>query len=136
MEDNMTNDIISTLKSDHAEILTLINAFKKGTGFQDSGWRDDLFKAKDLITKHLSLEDNTLYPAMRQNKSTEMIANAYHDEMTGITKQIFDFIDKYKEEHSGTHFSIDYAALTTALKKRIEAEETELFPKYAELVKG
>lgn len=116
--------LVDELKQEHREILELLNAFKKGRGFEASSWRNDLFRARSLFLSHLAKEDAELYPALAGNAT----AAGFAEEMKRISGQVTAFLDKYRESHDGPEFSRDYADLMTVLQKRIQSEETVLFP--------
>ena len=42
------------LTKEHAEILELLGAAKKGRGFEDTRWRDNFFAARKLFAAHLA----------------------------------------------------------------------------------
>ena len=127
-------NIVDTLTREHREILELVNAFKKGRGFQDSQWRDNLFAAKKLFLHHLHEEDTVLYPALveaaKSDPELSELVKTYVSEMEPISAKVISFLDRYSAEHSGPSFSGDYAELVNLLEKRISSEEEVLFAKY------
>ena len=56
-----------------------------------------LRKLKAVLTKHLKLEDVSLYPKLNQaeNKKAKETAKKFSDEMLEISKVVFDFFDRY-----------------------------------------
>ena len=129
-------NIVETLTREHREILGLVNAFKKGKGFEDAAWREKLFAAKKLFIHHLEQEDTVLYPALREAGKADAelgeIVNRYISEMERISTKVISFLDRYAVEQGGPSFSRDYAEIVSLLEKRIVSEEQVLFVKYRE----
>ena len=127
-------NIVETLTREHREILGLVNAFKKGKGFEDAAWREKLFAAKKLFIHHLEQEDTVLYPALREAGKADAelgeIVNRYISEMERISTKVISFLDRYAVEQGGPSFSRDYAELVSLLEKRISSEEKTLFERY------
>ena len=127
-------NIVETLTREHREILELVNAFKKGKGFEDAAWREKLFAAKKLFIHHLEQEDTVLYPALREAGKADAelgeIVNRYISEMERISTKVISFLDRYAVEQGGPSFSMDYAELVSLLEKRISSEEQVLFVRY------
>ena len=127
-------NIIETLTREHREIIDLLNAFKKGKGFENAEWREKLFAAKKLFLRHLNDEDTVLYPALREagksDAEIKKLAERYSDEMRTISSKVIAFIDRYAVEQGGPSFSRDYAEIVTLLEKRVRSEEEALFPAY------
>ena len=127
-------NIVETLTREHREILELVNAFKKGKGFEDTAWREKLFAAKKLFLHHLEEEDSVLYPALREAGKSDPeiadIAERYIAEMEKISSKVISFLDRYAVEQGGPSFSRDYAELVNLLEKRISSEEQVLFERY------
>ncbi|MGL4370675.1 MAG: hemerythrin domain-containing protein [Spirochaetota bacterium] len=130
-------NLIETLKQEHCEILSLVNAFKKGQGFPSKKWREALFSAKKLFIEHLEKEDDILYPALRKtgisDKATSEMTEKFISEMKDISRTVISFLDRYAVEQSGPDFSRDYANIVSVLEKRISEEESVLFEKYRQL---
>lgn len=127
-------NIVETLTREHREILELVNAFKKGKGFEDAVWREKLFAAKKLFLHHLGEEDTVLYPALREAAKSDPelaeVVSRYVAEMEGISVKVISFLDRYAVEMGGPSFSRDYAEIVALLEKRIASEELVLFEKY------
>ena len=127
-------NIVETLTREHREILELINAFKKGKGFENAAWREKLFAAKKLFLHHLEEEDSVLYPALREAGKSDpelgALVNGYIAGMEEISSRVISFLDRYAVEQGGPSFSRDYAEIVSLLEKRIASEEEVLFVKY------
>lgn len=118
-------NLVAELKKEHAEILDILNAFKKGRGFDSQEWRDNLFRAKKKFLDHLAREDSELYPLIEKNGGEN--GRIFAEEMKQISDEVIRFLDKYRETHDGPGFSRDYAGLMNVLEKRIRAEEEILY---------
>lgn len=83
---------------------------------------------------HLGMEDTVLYPAMLANPATKATAEKFKSEMGGI-KTVFDgYLKKYPTpaaiSANAAGFVADTKGLFDALGKRVQRENTELYPAF------
>jgi hemerythrin-like domain-containing protein len=90
---------------------------------------------RDEFTNHLDLENNIFYPALigsmeREGKATETL-HEFIAEMKNIEKDIYLFLEKYKDERSiGEYFSSmrgDLAEVVKILDIRLSSEESGVY---------
>jgi hemerythrin-like domain-containing protein len=86
------------------------------------------------LTMHLAMEDKVLYPQMLQHPKHEIqkLARAYSKEMGGITDAFTAYLARWPSpetiQHAAAEFVRETNAIFKALRKRIEKEDSELYP--------
>lgn len=99
-----------------------------------------LGRLKGLLSVHLKLEDDNLYPAMLRHPSDLIRAKAtkYQREMGSLAGAFTDFYVTWTEpgaiEARPAFFQAEWRAVLQALKARIEAEESDLYQAVDEYV--
>ena len=94
-----------------------------------------LHKFKDLFGGHLIKENVSLYTYLRhsiEDTDTSEIVNGMKSEMYGIGKEVNSFLRHYTNEHAEIDkaFIEKLEGLGSALVRRIENEESHLYPVY------
>lgn len=93
-----------------------------------------LARLTGILRIHLALEDEILYPALRNSPDPQIaaIGQRYWDEMGGLADTFLDFIDRWKRADAllanQERFRSESAAVFKALEKRIEREHHEVYP--------
>jgi hemerythrin-like domain-containing protein len=128
------DNFIAELKSEHKELLEMLEGFKKGQGITAPGWKEKLFAAKNLFLKHLKEEDEKLYPALlkvsEKDELLNKIVTRFTQEMKKVSEKTILFLEKYASVSQGSDFIKDFAQLEILLKSRIEQEEKVLYEEY------
>lgn len=125
--------LVRQMKKQHQHLLDGLRDVQS-LGVTTPGAKDKLFKIKELLLTHVKLEDELLYPGLRASADPEAqrLAELFESEMEDISKDAIAFFEKYVEADHGTSFSRDIAHLILGIRKRIEAEESLLYPAYEE----
>ena len=125
--------LIEELKKEHAEIINTLNDVKK-LGILSKEGQDKLRTVEASLLAHLEIEDDQMYPALRneaeQNKDLKNTLDLFAMDMDDVSKVVVDFFDKYTEEFSGEELQKDFENLYSALSKRISNEEDSLYQEY------
>lgn len=126
-------------REQHVELLAL--AKEIAPLLNSAGMERDAEKVRHLLSQlagklniHLAMEDNSLYPELLRHANPEIQskAKAFVDEMGGIKKAFGEYLAKYPSapaiQASAEGFAKDTQALFAVLGKRIEAEDSVLYP--------
>jgi hypothetical protein len=131
--------LIEELKKEHSEILDALNEIKK-LGIPSKEGQDKLMSLEVGLLAHLEMEDDQLYPALRNeaehNNSIKDTLDLFAIDMENVSKIVREFFEKYSEGFSGIdlkELSEDFENLLTALTKRIDNEEESLYEEYETL---
>ena len=127
------------LRKQHIEILEIINNIhvdlKSGTNIEGARSLLILFgQLSDLLERHLFLEDDFLYPALkkRSQENIRNIASQFSIELGGIKNIFLKYLEKWASAdnivHSHSVFMSESKDLISALQQRIAKEDQELFP--------
>ena len=130
-------EIALKLRDEHKKIVGVLKGAYKGNGIAGNDWKEKLIEAKRLFVSHLDHEDGTIYHDEFFNEKMfggyGATAKRFRDEMKDITVTVENFFRKYAETTDTPDFVGDYAALVSALEKRITAEEMILFREFEEM---
>jgi len=132
--------LIPQLKREHVEIMRSFDSIKEGVSEGNVGDTDlinELRELKNILVAHLDLEDKMLYPALAKSEVVEAkeLGEKYSAEMLEISKVAMAFFGKYMSETiedllRSAEFRTELDAVVKAVTKRVEAEETILYPAY------
>jgi|APSaa5957512622_1039677.scaffolds.fasta_scaffold15908_3 KaiC/GvpD/RAD55 family RecA-like ATPase/hemerythrin-like domain-containing protein len=132
--------LIVKLKKEHEKILFLaknLNSFLEDKAISKTNCMLSLLGLKNILEKHLAVEDDELYPALEKSKDakTRKVGKKFSKEMLGISKTAFDFLNKYSELkdsmlEKNKKFKEELRVILEVVGKRIKAEEEILFPAY------
>lgn len=130
------------LRTQHDELIRLTTQItKEFTSTKDSAALFDLFSSlTEVLLKHLTLEDQTLYPFMlnSDNLNIRTMAKEFKLEMGDIAPVYIDFTKKYSSviiiENNFEECHADTKNLFSKLIHRIIRENTILFPTYDKLI--
>lgn len=130
---------LNILKRQHQDIAALIKDIETAINTKDIQQESFNFAmniaalAGKLLT-HLSTEDRYLYPSLAAHADSKVrqLAEKFKTEMGGLAGQF----TKYKEtymiagniKNNPVQFTKDTAAVFSAIKSRVEAEEKQLYP--------
>ncbi|WP_081985134.1 hemerythrin domain-containing protein [Sphingomonas sp. 35-24ZXX] len=93
-----------------------------------------LARLTGILRIHLALEDEILYPALRNAKDPKIATAAEHywREMGGLADTFLDFVDRWKRADmlltEAERFRSESAAVFKALADRIGREHDEIYP--------
>lgn len=93
-----------------------------------------LARLTGILRIHLALEDEIIYPALRNSPDPQMgaIGQRYWDEMGGLADTFLDFVDRWKRADAvlanPDGFRSESADVFKALEERIAREDREVYP--------
>jgi hypothetical protein len=122
-------------RTQHSEILAIAKDMTtelKGEG-DAAVLRKLLSNLAGKLNFHLAMEDQALYPRLMERKDADAkgMAKKFMDEMGGLGKVFGTYNDKWqvsaiRKDPAG--FASETQAVFAALTKRIQRENTELYP--------
>ncbi len=92
-----------------------------------------LIKLSDVLTTHLKLEEEHLYPAMLADVDPGVRARAedFQAEMGGLAEAFGRFVERWTVPHAVSSdpaaFSRDWAGIRSALAGRMDREDRDLY---------
>jgi iron-sulfur cluster repair protein YtfE (RIC family) len=120
-------DVIKLLETDHREVEDLFAKAESTTG---SAKQQVVTKIASELTLHAEVEEQIVYPAMRQAGLNDIVdeAEAEHSRVKELVAQL--------EAMDATTDEVDdvLAELKADVQHHVEEEETEGFPKFREAV--
>lgn len=128
--------MIVILQKQHREILTLLAGLEELVR-RGSKPFEVLMKLGELSGKvkvHLAQEDQVLYPALLRHKDPGIreTAQKFVQEMGGLAEAFGKFKTRYSSldglKENPAQFAAELNKIAAALKKRIQAEDQELYP--------
>ena len=130
---------LSTLKRQHGEVMALAHAImdkiKQQTLEQDADQiAQNINWISGKLKLHLTNEDNYLYPSLVNSMDPSLVqfGRKYSTEMKSIARVYEDFKQSYntptKIRQNKAAFEKAYPLVFSVLSRRIEKEETELYP--------
>lgn len=129
--------MIRQFRAQHEEILQILHKLKdlaKDVVKNYNQIARHLIMLRYKVKVHLSSEDKILFPVVRNNgneEETSLLAS-YEEEMNGLAGVFLEFIEcwEFGEQilESPEEFLQQAVAAIEALTKRIDKEESELYP--------
>lgn len=129
--------MIRQFREQHEEILQILHKLKdlaKDVVKNYNQIARHLIMLRYKVKVHLSSEDKILFPVVRNNgneEETSLLAS-YEEEMNGLAGVFLEFIERWEfgEQilESPEEFLQQAVAAIEALTKRIDKEESELYP--------
>ncbi len=130
------SNLIEELKIEHKTILDVLDEVKK-LGISSKSGREKLLSARDLLTAHMTKEDEQYYPKLRQaaenNKDLKVTLDYFVSDMESVSKKAMQVFDKYSRGGNEAEFSGEIKMLYVLLKDRILTEENTLFMKFSDV---
>ncbi len=130
------SNLIEELKIEHKTILDVLDEVKK-LGISSKSGREKLLSARDLLTAHMTKEDEQYYPKLRQaaayNKDLKVTLDYFVSDMESVSKKAMQVFDKYSHGGNEAEFSGEIKMLYVLLKDRILTEENTLFMKFSDV---
>ncbi len=127
------SNLIEELKIEHKTILDVLDEVKK-LGISSKSGREKLLSARNLLTAHMTKEDEQYYPKLRQaavyNKDLKVTLDYFVSDMESVSKRAMQIFDKYSRGGDDAEFSGEIKMLYVLLKDRILTEENTLFMKF------
>ncbi len=136
--------LIEEFKYSHFEISNIFMQVVK-LGIMSEESRKKLFHIKATLLAHLKKEDEELYPILwkeaENNQDLKLKLESFAREMDSVTSTITAFFKKYFDgefeddfkNDLKNNFKNDFKKMFIILTKRINREESELFPEYIKL---
>ncbi len=130
------SNLIEELKDEHKSILAILEQVKTAGVASRSG-REKLLSARDLLTAHMTKEDEQYYPRLRQaaadNKELKVMLDYFVRDMENVSKKAMLVFDKYSQGGNEAEFAGEITMLYMMLKDRIRTEEKTLFAKFSDV---
>ncbi|HVG62229.1 MAG TPA: hemerythrin domain-containing protein [Hyalangium sp.] len=133
--------LIATLKQQHQELVRLVGemnvVLERG---DEAAVFAVLSSLSQALRTHLALEDREVYPALvraaEASGDAKMLETArlFADNMQRITESLKDFLARHETSFHLERFRTGWSTLSGVLAKRIESEETTLYPLYEKRV--
>ncbi|MBI5902394.1 MAG: hemerythrin domain-containing protein [Deltaproteobacteria bacterium] len=128
----------TSFREQHKEMLAIAGEISKGLNVEAlkkdaSNVRTLLSRLAGKLSVHLAMEDNALYPALASHAdaSVRLTANNFIREMGGIKKALDAYTRKWATatliQNGAADFVKETRELFTALARRIEKEDNELY---------
>lgn len=117
-------DAVTMLKQEHAEVDALFNAFEKAKGSS----RKERLVAKICreLTIHTTIEEEILYPAVRESIGEDDLMDEADVEHAGAKNLIAQLEEMSPGEDK---YDAKVKVLSEYIKHHVEEEHTEMFPK-------
>lgn len=129
--------LIATLKQQHQELVRLVGqmnaVLERG---DEAAVFAVLASLSQVLRAHLALEDREVYPALvraaEASGDAKMLETArlFADNMQRITESLKEFLARHETSFHLDRFRTGWGTLSGVLAKRIESEETTLYPLY------
>ena len=133
--------LIATLRQQHQELVRLVGqmnaALERG---EEAAVCSVLSSLSQALRTHLALEDREIYPglirAAEASGDARMLetAKTFASNMQRITESLQEFLSRHQAEFHLERFRTGWGTLSGVLAKRIQAEETTLYPLYEQRV--
>jgi len=134
-----TVDVVTQLMKQHDEILALVATFtpllnEVGNASNAAKARQFLDKLASLLGSHLMVEDKLLYPALIKSTNAKVrdTATLFAEQMGHLLADVQSYLEKWTTSihiaADAKEFAKETNVLVALLLKRIERENTELFP--------
>jgi hemerythrin len=129
--------LIATLRQQHQELVRLVGemnaVLERG---EEAAVCKVLTSLSQALRIHLALEDREVYPglvrAAEVSGDAKMLetAKVFASNMQRITESLQEFLSRHQAEFHLDRFRTGWSTLSGVLAKRIESEETTLYPLY------
>jgi hemerythrin-like domain-containing protein len=135
------NQLITQLREEHVEITRLLDAMaeicEKDNETEGKAFIEDMVELKKVLVAHLDLEDKLVYPKLISSQDSEIkkLGKNFSNEMLGITKVALKYFEDYSEKEckklkNDPKFKKDTQLINKAVRKRVELEESILYPAF------
>lgn len=129
--------IIKTLLNDHRIILSLLKKCKY-SNLSNEERSAFVTTVKAVLREHFELEDNQIYPKLKELATDNNRAlNTVEEFTTGLEKIgaiITNFFEQHEKDPDNIFNSSDFGKIIKLLEVRIQKEEKGLYPLYEQLV--
>ena len=129
------SSLIDLVSKQHGLILEVMKTVESAAKEKDDIKFFDNFKhLGSLLEEHLLLEDEYLYPTLKNRPELEapLLSIKYKDEMAGLEKALGEYSENWDTpvtlNSDREKFVNETINLCAAVKERIEREENNLFP--------
>lgn len=124
---------METCRDHHDAIRMLLEKFPTAAPLQPVELAKLLARLGAVLTAHLKLEDDSLYPALEQSSDRTIRETALHyrDEMGGLRQRFLDFVGSWGSAAAiaadQDSFMTAWSALRSALEVRMAKEDHGLY---------
>jgi hemerythrin superfamily protein len=120
-------DAIALLKADHAEVEKLFKRFEELGPRARKTKGDIAAKVIEALSQHASIEEQLLYPTVRERlpDEEELVLEALEEHH--VAKWVLDELDGMTPDDE--RFDAKFTVLAESVRHHVKEEEGELFPK-------
>lgn len=119
------NPLIATLKTEHAEIMSLLHS-AKNCGIGNPQGRALLTITRRAFLEHVKKENQTVYRPLRQTPQAQQVDAVLH-QLSAVSHDLFAFFKKYERGGARDEFTQDISHIIDRMGQRIHQEENLLF---------
>jgi hemerythrin-like domain-containing protein len=120
-------DAIAILKTDHDEVEQLFKRFEQLGPRAKKTKADIAERVITALSQHAVIEEQVLYPAVRERMSDEEDTVLEALEEHHVVKWVLSELDGMTPDHE--RFDAKFTVLAESVRHHVEEEEGELFPK-------
>ncbi len=124
---------LHTCRQHHKMLRFLIEQFPVSLPLEAKNANDLLHRLSAILSRHLRLEDERLYPALQHSRATRVRDTAlrYQHAMGGLSDAFVQFCRRWPDEQSidaePHDFLLGWLAIRDPLLARMDAEDSELY---------
>ena len=130
--------LIEVFKSEHAEIIAMLNEVKE-LGILSKEGQVKLMSIKEHLLAHLKKEDVMFYPVLyKEAEDSERLKTTldlFAMDMDKVSSVVQEFFEKYSEGAFDEEFPVEFENLLAAFKARVKNEEDALYAEYEDIMK-
>lgn len=131
-------ELIPALLDDHAQLGDLFARIGQAHEARDfAAVRELLGTFKSRLQAHVLVENVRFYNYVEQSlagdETNAQLMRSFRRDMNTIVRQVLEFVRKYEEASSAAAFAgfeADYSAVGALLERRLDSEESQLYPLY------
>lgn len=121
-----TTDAVKLLKKDHREVAALLKEIQNTTERAEKT-REELFaQIKEALEVHTKIEEDVLYPALKETKTTHDITLEAYEEHA-VVKTLLKELDA--EDKNTEEWLAKLTVMSENIEHHVEEEEEDMFVK-------
>ncbi len=128
--------LIKEFKSEHAEIIAMLNEVKE-LGILSKEGQAKLMSIKEYLLAHIKKEDVMFYPVLykvaEDNERLKTTLDLFAMDMDKVSNIVQEFFEKYSEGAFDEELPVEFESLSAAFKARVKNEEDALYEEYEDI---
>ncbi len=129
--------LINVFKSEHAEIIAMLNKVKE-LGVLSKEGQAKLMSIKEHLLAHLKNEDVMFYPVLHKeaeySERLKSTLELFAMDMEKVSSIVQEFFEKYSEGAFDEELPAEFENLLEAFKTRAKNEEDALYEEYEKIM--